>query len=214
VKKVLINAVGQRHKKLVVISRADNSKKNQARWLCACDCGGQTIAIGTHLRSGHTTSCGCTSDAKISALNKAHGYSKSPIYNVWKEMRARCNRKTHARFDDYGGRGITVCDSWNQSFEKFFADVGQGYSPGLQLDRIDNDKGYNPQNTRWVTNKINARNSRHTKITNQDAGAIKTMLAMGAKHKEIALAFEVNKSIVSSISCGKSWGDVSALIAV
>lgn len=87
------------------------------------------------------------------------GMSKTPFYRVWLNMRARCNNENHTLYKYYGGRGISVCETW-ASFENFYADMFDGYAQGLQLDRIDNDKGYSKNNCRWVSAKTNNRNRR------------------------------------------------------
>lgn len=84
----------------------------------------------------------------------------SRIYRVWWEIKGRCVRKTHARFKDYGGRGIVVCDKW-LAFSGFFEDMGKGYKHGLQIDRIDNNSGYYKENCRWTTPLENNRNKRN-----------------------------------------------------
>ena len=208
-----INETGSRFGRLVVLHRAKN-RKTSAYWQCQCDCGGKTETSGNHLRSGHSTSCGCIAFEKMKAATTTHGFTKMPIYKVWKEMRARCNRQSHARFHSYGGRGIFVCDTWNMSFEEFLKDVGGDYKSNLQLDRIDNNGNYEPGNTRWVDAKTNVRNSRTIKIDAEDAGAIKSMLIFGAKQKEIARNFGVSAGIVASINCKKTWTDISPLVAL
>lgn len=91
---------------------------------------------------------------------KTHGMSRHPAFAVWLCMVARCTRPTHKVWARYGGRGITVCDRWQESFANFWADMGPAYAPGLTLDRIDNDAGYSPENCRWVTHKVQAANTR------------------------------------------------------
>ncbi len=208
-----IDETGRRFGRLVVLHRAKN-RKTSAYWKCQCDCGGNTETSGNHLRSGHSTSCGCIAFEKMKAATTTHGLTKMPIYKVWKEMRARCNRQSHARFHNYGGRGIFVCDTWNMSFEAFVKDVGSDYKPDLQLDRINNNGNYEPGNTRWVDAKTNVRNSRIIKIDAQDAGAIKSMLVFGSTQSEIARDFGISKGIVSDIGRNRTWTDISPLVAL
>jgi hypothetical protein len=212
-KKVLIDETGKRYGKLLVLCRASNHG-TKARWHCVCDCGQVKQVTGGHLRSGHSASCGCTAFEKMRIATTTHGMASTPLYKVWKEMRARCNRVSHARFSDYGGRGVQVCDAWNTSFEAFKKDVGLQYQAGLQLDRINNDGHYEPGNTRWVDAKTNCRNSRSVRITEQDAGIIKTLLNFGVTYQAAANILGTTKHIVASIGRCRTWKDISPLVAI
>lgn len=87
-----------------------------------------------------------------------HGKSKTKLYKVWIDMRARCNRPSHHSYGRYGGRGIYVCSEW-ESFTIFYEwAYSHGYREGLEIDRINNDSGYNPDNCRWCTRKVNDNN--------------------------------------------------------
>jgi hypothetical protein len=101
--------------------------------------------------------------------NYKHGYSVTHprLFGVWESMRSRCNNPNREKYKDYGARGIKVCDEWQMSAKAFCEwSLANGYSEGLQLDRIDNDKGYSPDNCRWVTPKQNSRNRRNTVMLN------------------------------------------------
>ena len=208
-----IDETGNRFGRLVVLYRVKN-RRTSAYWQCQCDCGRNTETSGSHLRTGHSTSCGCIAFEKMKVATTTHGLTKMPIYKVWKEMRARCNRQSHARFNSYGGRGIVVCAKWNMSFEAFLKDVGGDYKSNLQLDRINNNGNYEPGNTRWVDAKTNVRNSRTIKIDAQDAGAIKSMLVFGSTQSEIARDFGISKDIVSAIKRNRTWTDINPLVAL
>lgn len=92
--------------------------------------------------------------------NKRHGMSRHPAYFVWRSMKCRCLLPTHHAWKNYGARGITVCDRWLESFENFWADMGETYQPGLELERVDNDAGYMPENCKWATRTAQGRNRR------------------------------------------------------
>lgn len=96
-------------------------------------------------------------------MNYKHGLSKTPEWNVWVDMRKRCTKWKHPHFARYGGRGIKVCDRWSD-FSLFLKDVGPKPSPKHTLDRINNDKGYNPTNVRWSTRQEQARNRRTSRF--------------------------------------------------
>lgn len=136
------------------------TKTRMAIWKCIC---GETFTASVNgVATGNTTSCGCEQKRLTSVASSTHNMANSSIYRTWSEMRARCNRKSHKDYDNYGGRGITVCKSWDNSFDKFYADVG-ARPDGLELDRIDNDKGYYPGNCRWAKRNTQCRNARRKK---------------------------------------------------
>lgn len=154
---------GQRFGRLTVIG-IDRSRptKGGAHWLCSCDCGGKTSSRSGSLVSGSSTSCGCLARERTRQRSIKHGMEGKPIYQLWDGMIRRCYNPNHAAYKNYGGRGITVCDRW-RSFEKFFEDIG--FRPeGMSLDRIDNDKGYSPDNCRWATQKEQCRNTRTNRM--------------------------------------------------
>ena len=156
---------GQRYGRLVVLERAENDRHGNAMWLCQCDCGHKKIAMGQSLRAGKTKSCGCllseSSKKRLSKIVTNHGYSGTKIYSVYRAMIERCTKPQNKAFKNYGGRGITVCDEWMKDRERFFKwAVANGYKEGLQLDRIDVNGNYCPENCRFVTNKVNANNLR------------------------------------------------------
>lgn len=93
-----------------------------------------------------------------------HGLSYIPEYRCWQTMRLRCHEPSNPAYKDYGARGITVCDRWRDSPENFLADMGPKPSPAHELDRRDNDKGYSPDNCRWVTRSVNDRNRRSNRM--------------------------------------------------
>jgi hypothetical protein len=154
----MINITGQRFGRLLVLSFAE-IRQRKAHWLCRCDCGNERTFSGKHLRTGHTTSCGCYKRANASK----HAESQrpwTPEYRAWCDLRSRCNNPKVKQYDDYGGRGISVCERWDD-YANFLADMGRRPSPAHSIDRRDNDGNYEPSNCRWATKEEQMQNRRH-----------------------------------------------------
>ena len=159
----LIDLTGQRFGRLTVIERAENSSAGQARWRCQCNCGRESIVAGQALRSGVVVSCGCYKNEKSSeramVRNSTHGKYHTRLHRIWSSAKDRCYNHRHRFYARYGGRGITICDEWQHDFQAFWDwAMANGYKDDLSIDRIDNDKGYCPENCRWVSQKVQARN--------------------------------------------------------
>ena len=148
------------------IERVDNIKRGKA-FLCKCDCGNTTIVPLGSLKNGRIKSCGCLNSEVQSIFmkeyNNKHGKSKTPEYKVWQGMKSRCNNPNAKGYNNYGGRGIQVCKRWDNSFENFIKDMGERPNEDYQIDRINNDGNYSPDNCRWVTRSDNTLNKRHKK---------------------------------------------------
>lgn len=159
---VVVDLTGQVFSRLTVIHRADNSAAEGARWLCRCACGTEKVVKARELKQGNTKSCGCYRVECTKARSLTHGKCRTPSYNVWVGIKYRCYNPNDPRYLDWGGRGITICDRWLDSFENFLEDMGEK-PKGLSLDRLDNDKEYSKENCRWATPREQNQNRRNNK---------------------------------------------------
>ena len=161
----LISMEGERFGRLVVLARASNNRRREARWLVRCDCGTECVVIGNHLRSGHTQSCGCRQRDDLRAANAAkttHGHARNGAatrtYVSWVSARTRCRNPNATDYAYYGGRGIAFSPQFDD-YSAFLLDMGER-PEGMTLDRIDPDGDYEPGNVRWSTPLQQAHNRR------------------------------------------------------
>lgn len=156
----------QRHGLLTVLSRVGSAAYGGTTWNCRCDCGVECVVVGRFMRDGTTTSCGCVRRARMRSIQPlgveqrtSHGMTSTATYQSWSSMRARCLNPKNSAWENYGGRGITICVQWD-SFAVFLADMGQRPEGDWSLDRINNGGNYEPDNCRWADRKTQLHNRR------------------------------------------------------
>lgn len=167
---------GQRFGRLVALEE-NGRKHKEVVWKCLCDCGNIKNITSSSLRYGTTRSCGCLLPDASKAANTKHGLYGTPIHRTYFNMKNRCYNPHYCLFKSYGGKGIKVCDEWleKNGLQNFYEwSLKNGYSTELSIDRIDNDKGYSPDNCRWVTMKAQQNNRTNNRCFEID-GTIKTM---------------------------------------
>lgn len=189
---------GQRFGRLIAIEIAGKQRKMNT-WRCICDCGNETITTATRLKSGKTRSCGCLAGER-------HGMAGTRTYRIWGLMKDRCNNPKSRVYAWYGGRGIKVCDRWNDSFSAFFEDMGE-CPPNLSIDRIDPNGHYEPNNCRWATDIEQARNTRTNRILTID-GQSKTVaewseitgISTSTIHRRLVLGWSDDETLKTDVA--------------
>jgi len=156
-----IDLTGMKFGRLTVLRKTDKRNKNgNFLWEAKCECGNIIYVTSNHISKGYVKSCGCLNLEKIISRNLKHGYRKTALYNSWRNMKKRCYKTNCAQYKDYGGRGISICDEWDDFINFKDWALSNGYCENLTIDRRDNDKNYSPTNCRWVTMKIQNNNKR------------------------------------------------------
>lgn len=156
---------GERFGRWLVLSKTDDEER--AKWLCRCDCGNTGVVSGTVLRRGSSVSCGCVRSERAATLTYRHGMNlkgaPSRPYRIWTGMKQRCRDPNVSQYPYYGGRGIKVCERW-EDFMNFYADMGDPPTATHSIDQIDPDGDYEPSNCRWATPVQQANNRRNNVV--------------------------------------------------
>lgn len=159
----LIDITGRKYNMLTVIGLDEElSTKDRKWWICQCECGNIKSLLLSDIKCKRRISCGCFLRTK----HMTHGCTNTRLYNVWNTMKQRCYNPKNLNYKEYGARGIDICDDWHFNFMNFKKwSEANGYDAEARrgectIDRIDNSKGYSPDNCRWVSMKIQASNKR------------------------------------------------------
>ena len=154
------NLKNMKFDKLTAIEVFSRGANKSAIWLCKCDCGNEVLIQSSALQQDRPHSCNSCKSKKMWEQRPSHRGTKTRLYSIYHNMKKRCENKKASNYHNYGGRGISVCNEW-KSFEPFCEWAqANGYQEDLTLDRIDNSKGYSPDNCRWITYKEQAYNTR------------------------------------------------------
>ena len=152
--------IGKKFGKLTVLEYLGG-----CNWMCVCDCGNNKIATTSNLKKSATVSCGCMTHERRRNASIRHGFYNHRLYRIWAGAKYRCTNPKSDSFKNYGARGIRMCNEWSNDYVAFHTwAMENGYSSELTLDRIDNDKGYSPDNCKWSTPKEQCRHGRNTRM--------------------------------------------------
>lgn len=159
---------------LTVLLLSFDEPGKKKKWLCRCSCGNECVVSGSNLVSGHTKRCSACGYKVTAQKVTTHGHTGTKLYQTWNTMKNRCNNPNVKSYSDYGARGIRVCDEWDNSARFIEWALKSGYKEGMEIDRIDTDGDYCPENCRWVSRLENANNKRNNKFITHD-GMTKTL---------------------------------------
>lgn len=155
----MVNLAGRRFQSWSVIERTPPTPDQLVHWLCVCDCGRRQVIVGKSLISGNTKWCSCNRPISTITHGATRG-KRGAEYRIWCGIKARCFNPNVRDFANYGGRGVTMCNAWSDSFPAFFAAVGPRQSPKHSIERDNNSLGYVPGNARWATRAEQSQNTR------------------------------------------------------
>lgn len=170
---------GYRFGRLVILREDVGNTKSGRHWMCQCDCGRTSVASTENLNRGHTRSCGCLWSETLTT----HGKSTTPEYVAWANMIQRCNNPANPNFKYYGDRGVTVCAPWVDSFDNFYADMGERPGTDHSIERRDVNGNYEPDNCYWATPLVQANNKRSN--VRQELGNVSLTIAQLSNQSEV-----------------------------
>ncbi|WP_437226068.1 helix-turn-helix domain-containing protein [Planctomicrobium sp. SH661] len=205
---------------MAVVDQSEDDPTPHVKTCSICNQTKPLSAFNRHRlrKDGRDSKCRECNSSKNGEWYRRRQQKSHRLYSTYVGMKGRCHSPCHDNYAFYGARGITVCKEWRDSFSAFEQwAVQNGYRPGLQLDRIDNDLGYSPENCRFVTASENNRNKRprgsplrnYTRVTPDDVIAIRKLLDEGVPQREIGRRFNVCHATVWAIKAGRTWVEVT-----
>lgn len=200
-----VDLTGKRFGRLVVVGIVKRDSNGRAYWNCKCDCGNEVVVRHDSLQCGHAKSCGCFKIGETSACYK-HGKRNTRLFRIWSLMRTRCYNSHNKLYKDYGGRGISICDEW-QDFQTFYDwAMTNSYAVDLTIDRINVNGNYEPSNCRWVTMAEQCNNKRNNvcyfvngETLNTSQIAKKYGITYGALKARLARGWSIDKAITAPL---------------
>jgi hypothetical protein len=177
-----VDLTGLKFGRLTIISRAGSNRHNKVLWNCRCECGKDACSVGCDIRDGKILSCGCLHreiSSRVGKMTRKHGLSTSSEYFIWYGMHARCSKPSLDHYKYYGGKGVKVCDRWND-FTVFYSDMGPRPSATHSLDRKNNDGHYEPGNVVWADKITQANNRRTNRIVDYRGASMTVAQAVRA----------------------------------
>lgn len=197
------DVIGQRFGKLTVQSGFQDGSRYRLK--CVCDCGNECSPRMDTVLAGNCISCGCM----VNAFNRngatVDGKKQTVEYSTWAGMRSRCNDPKDKAYHRYGGRGIKVCERWND-FINFLSDMGEK-PEGHSIERINNDLGYSPENCKWATHIEQSRNKRTSAYSEIQARIVLGMLSKGFRGIHVSKLTGIDEGTIANIKNGYSWPD-------
>lgn len=192
---------------LVEFHSATGRYGRDKKWLAKCDCGVVKSVYIENILRGKSTSCGCLRAEELSKRSSTHRHTAGVVtstYRSWYHMKGRCLNKSDAAYGDYGGRGITVCKDWAESFEKFLFDMGE-CPKRHSIERIDVNGNYEPGNCKWIDVRLQARNMRSNKFSEEDIPIVRSRLLSGESASDIGRDYGVSAGHIRQIKRMEIW---------
>lgn len=197
--------------RLTIISEAKPHQQPngdiQRLFSCLCDCGNKTIARLSNLRSGNSRSCGCYNREMTSKTNTIHQKSQTRLYVIWSSMKARCSNPKNISYKYYGGKGVKVCDEWQNNFQSFYDwSMENGYKAGLTIDRKESDGNYELSNCQWISTKENTQKTSRIKLSMELAQEIRNIYSSGhTTQRELAGVYDISQRNILDIIKNRIW---------